>query len=365
MAEPHLIVDAHQDLAWNIQTFGRDYTRTVEDTRKHEQGTNAPMHNDDTLLGWDSYQRGRVAVVFSTLFAAPMRTNEASWDIICYRDEQEANSMYREQVNIYERLVGEHPDRFCMLRTRRELIAHIAGWESSNGEHPVGLILLMEGAEGILDISELEEWWQKGVRIIGPAWAGNRYCGGTNEPGPLTKEGYTLLEAMADIGFVLDLSHMDEPAALQALDHYSGPIIAGHANAAALLKGVDTNRHLSDRVIQGIIGRDGIIGVVPYNVFLLAGWKKGDARELVQIDRIISQIDYICQMAGDARHCGIGTDFDGGFGLQSVPEGIDSIADLQKFAAMLAQKGYSQEDTAAIFGRNWLRLLEDALPETE
>ena len=58
----------------------------------------------------------------------------------------------------------------------------------------------MEGAEGVRSPRELEEWWARGVRLIGLAWAGNRYCGGTGEPGPLTSEGYALLEAMAAWG---------------------------------------------------------------------------------------------------------------------------------------------------------------------
>jgi membrane dipeptidase len=55
---------------------------------------------------------------------------------------------------------------------------------------------------------------------------------------------------------------MDEQAVLQALEVYPGTIIASHANAAALLKGVDTNRHLSDRVIAGLLERDAVIGTV-------------------------------------------------------------------------------------------------------
>jgi membrane dipeptidase len=60
---------------------------------------------------------------------------------------------------------------------------------------------------------------------------------------------------------------------------------------------------------------------------------------------------------------GIGTDFDGGFGVQSVPPELDTIADLHKLAPMLAEKGYSQADIAAIFGQNWLELLKRILPE--
>ena len=67
---PVILVDAHQDLAWNMLSFGRDYTRPVAETRQREAGTITPGYTGDTLLGWPEYQKGRVAVVFSTLFAA-------------------------------------------------------------------------------------------------------------------------------------------------------------------------------------------------------------------------------------------------------------------------------------------------------
>ncbi|MGB9586379.1 MAG: dipeptidase, partial [Anaerolineales bacterium] len=211
--------------------------------------------------------------------------------------------------------------------------------------------------------SKVEEWWELGVRLIGPAWAGNVYCGGTGEPGPLTKLGFELLENMAACGMVLDLSHMDETAALQALDTYPKTIIASHANAKALLKGSDSNRHLSDLVIQRIIERDGIIGVVPFNVFLKTGWKSGDNKADITLDHVVAQIDHICQIAGNAKHAALGTDFDGGFGRQSVPREIDTIADLTKISELLLNKGYSVEDVGLIMGRNWLTMLLHNLPE--
>jgi membrane dipeptidase len=228
---------------------------------------------------------------------------------------------------------------------------------------PVGLVMLMEGAEGVRHPGELAEWWQLGVRIIGPAWAGTRFCGGTREPGPMTKEGFELLEVMAEIGFVLDVSHMDEQAVLQALDAYPGTIIASHSNAAALLKGVDTNRHLSDQAITGLLERDAVIGTVIHNKFLKPGWAIADGRHQVTLQDVVAQIDYTCQRAGDSLHAGIGTDFDGGYGWQSVPGEIDTIADLQKLAALLFEKGYQEDDIAAILGRNWLDRLKRILPE--
>ncbi len=361
-----LIVDSHQDLAWNMLTFGRDYTRPVEETRRLEAGGQTPLRNGDTLLGWPEYQRGRIAVIFATLFAAPMRSKLGDWDTLTYANEDEAHSSYRAQLDAYHRLVDDHPDKFQLVRTLQDLEAVLTAWESDRDEDPpVGLVILMEGAEGVRGSDELEKWWDQGVRLIGPAWAGTRFCGGTNEPGPLTTEGFELLEAMNEFGFTLDLTHMDEQAVLQALDVYPGKLVATHSNPLSLLKGAETNRFLSDRVLEGLLERGGIIGIPPFNKFLRWGWQHSDGREAVSLDLVVNHIDYICQVTGDANHVGLGTDFDGGFGWQSVPHEIDTIADLVKLVPLLGEKGYTQDDIRAIMGDNWLTVLKNSLPESK
>jgi membrane dipeptidase len=222
----------------------------------------------------------------------------------------------------------------------------------------------MEGADGIRSPQELAEWYELGLRLIGLAWAGTRYCGGTGDPGGLTDDGKKLLSAMTDYNFILDLSHMDEAAALESLDRYGGPIMATHSNCAALMKGADTNRHITDRVLRGLIERGGVNGLLPLNSFLKAGWvrKSGSRREEVPLDTLIAHIDHICQLAGNADHAAIGSDFDGGFGVQSIPPELDSIADLQIIASKLIERGYSESDAEKILGGNWLRFLREHLP---
>ena len=360
-----LIVDAHQDLAYNMLAFGRDYTLSAAEIRQREDGTKIPLRNGDTLLGWPDYQRGQVAVIFATLFVSPIRRQQsAEWDLLCYKTIEQAHILYNQQVDVYYRLVETYPDKFKLILGLNDLNAVVDHWRwEKQSEHPVGLVILMEGAEGVREPAELEEWWERGVRIIGPAWAGTRFCGGTREPGPLTGEGFALLERMAEFGFALDLSHMDEKAVLQALDIYPGAIIASHSNATALLKGYENNRLLSDRVIRGLLERDGVVGVVPANGFLDAGWQDNGDRQSVTLQHVVAQIDHICQLAGNAYHVGLGSDFDGGFGLQSVPVEIDTLADLQKLAPLLTEMGYSETDIAAIFGANWLNFLHRILPE--
>jgi membrane dipeptidase len=360
-----LIVDAHEDIAYNMLNYGRDYNRAALETRRFESesGSIAPEHNGETLLGWPDYQRGRVAIVFSTLFVTPIRRSLGEWDKQAYADDNQAHRLYRQQLDAYHKLADEHRDHFQLIASRVDLETVLAHWGNPElGTHPVGLVPLMEGAEGVRNPAELDEWWEWGVRLIGPAWAGTRFCGGTRDPGPLTDAGRLLLKAMADIGFTLDLSHMDEPSARQSLDLYSGAIIASHANVAALVPGYEGNRLLGDELIRGILERDGIIGVVPFCRFLNNEWKFGDRRDSITLETLAAHVDRICQMAGDARHVGLGSDFDGGFGLSAAPGGVDTIADLQKLAPILAAKGYNDGQIAAVLGENWLRHLQAILP---
>ncbi|MDX1435346.1 MAG: membrane dipeptidase [Anaerolineales bacterium] len=363
-----LIVDGHLDLVWNMRTFGRDYTRPVAETRRLEQNSSTPGRNGDSLLGWAEFQRGRVGVIFAALFAAPAKCRDGDWDTQCYTDISQANRLYREQVEDYYRLVDQYPEKFRLVLTQDDLQETLSCWEGQpmGGEAdpepcPVGLVMLMENAEGVRAPGELEEWSDMGVRIIGPAWVGTRFCGGTNEPGPLTPEGFALLDGMAALNFGLDLAHMDERAALQALDHYPGTLLATHGSAATLLKS-DSNRAYTDAVIEGLIERDGVVGITPANGFLRADWRAAGGRANVGLEHVFAQIDYVCQMAGDAAHVAIGSDYDGGFGLQSVPAEIDTIADLQKLVSFLLERGYTGNDVAAVMGGNWLSALRKILP---
>ncbi len=365
----NFIIDAHQDLAWNMHVYNRDYTRSVSETRQMEVGTQVPKMNGDTLLGWPEYQVGRIALIIATLFALPLRKKHGVAEENCYADVNQAYNLYSKQLDSYHRLVNDHPDKFKLISSQSQLGELVSDWTAQSegseteNEIPVGIIPSIEGAECIRHPSELEQWWSRGVRLIGLAWAGNLYCGGTNEPGPLSPLGYELLETMAEFGYILDISHMDEQAALGALDYYPGQIVASHSNVSALLKGYDGNRHLSEDVIRKLIERDAVIGTIPFNQFLLNGWKIGDKREAVNLEHYTAHIDYICQLAGDTTHVAIGSDFDGGFGLQSVPDGIDSIADLGKIVPILSEKGYSEFDIDNIMSKNWLERLNRALPE--
>jgi membrane dipeptidase len=217
----------------------------------------------------------------------------------------------------------------------------------------------MENADPIREPAELELWFERGLRCVGPAWSGSRYSGGTREPGPLTDLGHELLEVMADYGVGLDISHMAEQAALQALDRFEGVLFASHSNPRAVVPG---DRQLSDPVIDGIAERDGVIGIVLYNGFLRRDWRKGDRKGRVTLTDVLRAIDYVCQRVGDADHVALGSDFDGGFGSEAVPAEFDTVADLLKIGSALGEHGFEPDHISAILGGNWLRLLRRMLP---
>lgn len=360
-----IVVDAHEDLAWNMLTFKRDYLRPVSETRRLEIGSEAVQDNGETCIGYPEWIAGNVAVVFATLFVAPKRStlggvkSESS-----YGNAEEAYHLYRAQLDAYHAWVQANPDRLKLIQSRSDLASVLATWEDSDTrKRQVGLVVLMEGADGIRIPSEVAEWYQRGVRLIGPAWNRTQYVGGTGEPGGFTTEGKHLLKEMAQQGLILDLSHLADDAVPEAFEHFPGMIVATHANARALLPSARfPERHLTDTAIKGVADRNGVVGIVLANFFIRDGYGRDSQRTDVTLDHVAAHIDHMAQLVGHTNHLGIGSDFDGGFGLSRIPTGLDSVADLQRIGEHLSKRNYSDEQVAGILGKNWLRVLQTTLP---
>jgi len=358
-----LIVDAHEDLAWNALTFGRDYSRSAAETRAAENGGPAVQRNGNTLIGLPDLLRGQVAVVFGTLFVSPAKQQSGPWDAQAYTDAESAHRLAQAQLDYYHRLADEH-ETFTLIETQGDLTRVLTSWEApAEAARRVGLVPLMEGADPIRTPEEVEDWQARGVRIVGLAWSGTRYAGGTGEPGPLTPEGRRLVEVMSGLGLILDLSHASDESFNQALDRFQGTVIVSHANCRALMKGFSRpERMLTDEMIRRLAEAGGVMGVVPYNRFLKPDWQPTDGKDSVTLADVAAMIDHICQVTGSAAHAAIGSDFDGGFGVERVPAEIDTVADLQKLGGVLRERGYAEGDVAGILGQNWVRVLRQGLP---
>ncbi|HEY7974164.1 MAG TPA: membrane dipeptidase, partial [Ktedonobacterales bacterium] len=299
------------------------------------------------MIGLPELRRGGVGLVCSTIFCLPGEQEAATADAWA-------------QIRYYQALAAEPDDAGIRLITSRatlDTLVHDHAAALTPEARPVGFLLLMEGADPIRDPAELERWYSAGLRLIGPTWRGSRYCGGTGSPGGFTDLGVALLDEMARLGMVLDFSHMADDAVWQALERYSGPIIASHTNCRVF---TPTDRQFTDEQIKAIAARDGVIGVVLHNGFLVPGWTREQGP--VGLDAVVRHLDHVCQLVGDARHSGIGSDFDGGAGVESTPEPFDTVADLERIAEAMRERGYGADDIAGIMGANFLRAFQAALP---
>ena len=351
-----ILVDAHQDIAYNIVSHNRDYTLPV-----YKQRRQLTTHGTLPTLGLPDALLGRVAIVFGTLFVAPKgRGLIPHGNEPMYADAREAHDKALKQLEYYERLAGEN-QRVRLIKTQADLDAVLATWEHDRPltDRVQGIVVLMEGADPIIEPKQFTEWYERGVRVVGPAWQKTRYSAGTGEPGPLTPLGFELLEVLADAGALLDLSHLAEKAFYQAIDRYEGPLIASHSNPRRFR---DSDRQLSDDMLRLLAERDGVAGIVHYNLFLSNDWHSGDHRSRVPFSTVLDVIDHVCQVTGSAAHVGIGSDLDGGFGLESVPEGLDTVGDLWWLTTGLRRRGYTEDDIRAIAGGNFIRKLRQSLP---
>ena len=179
-------------------------------------------------------------------------------------------------------------------------------------------------------------------------------------PGPLTEAGRELMRELGKSRLILDISHMSDESFFEALELFPGTVIASHSNCRVL---VPTDRQLSDEMIRSLVSRDGVIGAVFNNPFLVNGWAEaGRVKSQVTLGHVVQHIRHICNIAGDALHVAIGSDLDGGFGVENTPAGIDTVADLGKLRVALSRDGFAEEDVGGVMQKNWMRILEKALP---
>jgi membrane dipeptidase len=246
-----------------------------------------------------------------------------------------------------------------LLRTREDLSRQVAEYQASPQPTP-GFILSMECADPVLDPEHIFEWHAAGLRAIGLTHYGaNRYGGGTRTEVGLAVEALPLLKHIAQLGIALDLTHLSDKAFWQVADLFGGRVLASHQNARRF---ANWQRQFSDEQIRLVVARDGVLGMACDSIMLEEGWIHGVSKPTATLERVVDNIDHVCQLAGNVRHVGIGSDLDGGYGTEQTPADLDTIADLQKLPDMLRQRNYSDADVAAIMHGNWLRFFSEVLP---
>ena len=360
-----LIVDAHLDIAWNALQFERDLLQSVHTIRQTET-TLAGKGRGLNTVALPEMRQGRVFLSIATLLA---RASGHPAPGIEYRSVEQAHAVAEGQLAYYRAL--EAAGHIRIIENVRQLEAHVADWQVFDADAmpamapPLGFVISMEGADPITRPEELEHWHALGLRLLGPAHYGpNRYAGGTGVELGLTDDlGARLLREMQRLNIALDCTHLCDQSFWEAVKVFDGALLASHQNCRAL---VPMQRQFSDEQLRVIIERDGVIGASFDIIMVRPGWQPASMHNLtapnpVLLAEVVEHIDHVCQLAGDAQHAAIGSDLDGGFGREQSPRDLDTIADLQKIAGLLAGRGYAGEDIAAILHGNWLRFLRRVL----
>jgi len=351
-----LIFDAHLDLSMNALEWNRDLTRSIDEIRARERGqTDKPDRGNNTVsLG--EMRRGRVGLCVATLIARyvkpgnPLPGNHSPE--IAWAQTQGQLAWYRAM---------EEAGQMRQIRDVPGLKKHVQLWENPPADAPIGYILSLEGADSILTPGHLARAYEQGLRAIGPAHYGpGTYAQGTHVTGGIGTRGRELLAEMDRLGMILDATHLCDESFWEALDHFHGPVWASHNNCRAL---VNDTRQFTDEQIKALIARGAVIGGALDAWMMVPNWIRGKTKPAeagVTLRHLVDHIDHVCQLAGNARHSGIGTDLDGGFGREQSPTDLETIADLTRVPDLLSERGYSSTDVAQIMHGNWIRFLEHA-----
>ena len=394
MSKKSLIFDAHLDLSMNALEWNRDLTRPVKELREREAGLNDKPDRGKGTVSLPAMREGRIGLCVATQIARYVDRNNP---LPGWHSQEQAWAQTQGQLAWYKAM--EDKGEMRAIRNKKELEAHLGLWEkagapegaaggqgaasgggSAAGETggpavasggsagtdalPVGYILSLEGADSIYNLSCLEKAYENGLRAVGPAHYGpGVYAYGTDSNGGLGAKGRALLAEMERLGIILDATHLCDESFWEALKHFNGPVWASHHNARAL---VNHNRQFADEQFKALIERGAVIGAAFDAWMLIPGWERGKSTPQstgVSLQHVADHIDHVCQLAGNSLHSAIGSDLDGAFGTEQSPGDMDTIADLQKLPAILAGRGYGEEDVENIMFKNWIRFLKGAWKE--
>jgi membrane dipeptidase len=351
-----LLFDAHLDLAMNALEWNRDLRVPIQALRERDRHYTDKVDRGNATVSFPEMRKGKVGICVATQIARYVKPSNRrpGW-----HSPEQAWAQTQGQLAWYRAM--EDCGELVQITNRAHLDQHATLWKSPEDKPAIGYILSLEGADSILSMRHLERAYEQGLRALGPAHYGpGTYAQGTDATGGIGEKGRELLKEMDRLGIILDATHLCDDSFWEAIDHFSGPVWASHHNCRAL---VDHNRQLADDQIKTLVERGAVIGSVFDAWMMVPGWQRGTSKPEeagLTIEKIVSHIDHICQLAGNSLHCGIGSDLDGAFGFEQTPADLKTIADLQRIPEILARRGFKQQDVENIMHENFLRFLRNA-----
>jgi len=353
-----LIIDAHLDLSMNALEWNRDLTRPIAEINHREEGLTDKPDRGLGVVSLPELRKGNIGLVVATQIGRYVAPDN---HLPGWHSPAQAWGQTQGQLAWYKAM--EDAGEMVQVNDLASLEVHIKLWADGVDidRKPVGYILSLEGADSMVDVSYLQGAYNNGLRAIGPAHYGpGRYANGTDANGKMGANGLELLKEMERLNIILDATHLCDDAFWQALDNFNGHIWASHNNSRAL---VNHNRQYSDEMIKALIERGAVIGAALDAWMMVPNWVRGKStphKMNCNLEVMVDHIDHICQIAGNTRHVGMGTDLDGAFGKEQCPYDLETIADLQKIPALLKARGYTDSDIDGMMHGNWLRFLRNA-----
>ena len=240
------------------------------------------------------------------------------------------------------------------------------------------------------DLSLISTYYLRGARYITLCHTKNNdICDSSTdstEHNGLSKFGYEVVQEMNHVGVMVDISHISDKAAKDVLAFTKVPVIASHSCAKALC---NNPRNLSDDLLRAVAKNGGVVQMCILSDYVKTplpnpardsartavrkkyhdfdglnddemkaarkAWNSVNEKfpqKLATVSDVVDHIDHLVKVAG-IRHVGIGTDFDGGGGV----EGCFDVSEMENLTLELVRRGYSEGDIRKIWGGNLLRVM--------
>jgi membrane dipeptidase len=226
-------------------------------------------------------------------------------------------------------------------------------------EDKLAMILHIEGAEAVgEDLSDLERYYQQGVRSLGLVWSRPNAFGdgvpfrfpGSPDTGPgLTDAGKRLIQACSRRGILVDLAHLNEKGFWDAAKTLEKPLVVSHTAVHAICP---STRNLTDAQIEAVARSGGLVGIMFEPMNILPSGKPDDKATLADLVR---HIDYVARRVG-VDYVGLGSDMDGA----QMPLDFKDATALPNLVGLLKEKGYQGKDLEKILYKNWFRVIQAA-----
>ena len=253
-----------------------------------------------------------------------------------YGRYEEMRNLCTTQIHLY----GEH-------------IQHVLSYQDVESVYESGKIGALMSIEegGVLggDLDKLNQAYQDGVRLITLTWnypngLGEPHCGEQHKK--LTPKGIEFVEAMQDLGIIVDCSHLNDAGTEQLGEILDVPFVASHSNAREVTA---HTRNLPDNLIKLIANKGGVIGLNFAQSFL-------GTSSISRIEDIVKHGLYLINKGGEDV-VALGTDFDG---IKPDTE-IKDASEMHRLYDAFKEAGLSVEQCEKLFWKNADRLLKEIL----